>query len=361
MNWTLDLSMAHSPKGLMIASLAVAALCAGCGSSPPTPDLGVQAPRGYQVEPYATGLEGPTQMIDGPDGRLWVAQLAGPESAGTGQILALDRDDTAKRTILLEDLFKPTGIAVLNGSLWIAAGRDLRRADLDPEGLPGPTMTVMEALPSNGRSNGMLSVSPDGRLIYETSGTRRGNLAAEGSASLWSLDPADPVDPQIIASGMKNAFAHVFDDQGRLWATDVADDPVNGGPPPDELNLIIPGADYGWPACFGDREPAANYGGSETLCHETQPAVAVFPPHATPTGVVASPWEVDVLLVALWGPSDPSVVRVHTVEGGGRISADQVSPFLTGLPHPQSLLVLQDGSLLVSEFESGRVYRIWRP
>lgn len=341
-------------------TLTILALCVACGGSPATPYLGITVPDGYRVEPYAAGLEGPTQMILGPDDRIWLAQLAGAESEGVGQVIALDRDDPAEREVLLEGLFKPTGIAILNDALWIASGRDLLRANLDAKGKPGSPVTVLEELPFNGRSNGTLTVAPDGRLIYETSGRRSGNEAAEGSASLWSLNPVDPSESQLISTGLKNAYAHTFDGLGRLWATEVADDPVNGSPPPDELNLIVPGADYGWPACYGKQKPANNYGGTESACAETQPAVALFPARSTPTSVVISPWEEDVLLVALWGPTNPSVVRVHFVIHEGSVTADDVSSFLTSLAHPQSLLILRDGSLLVSDFESGNIYRVWQ-
>jgi glucose/arabinose dehydrogenase len=345
----------------ILTALAILSLCAACGGIQPTPDLGIDVPAGYEVELYASGLDGPTQMIIGSDGRLWVAQLAGSEGAGTGQVIALDSGNPAQREILLEHLYKPTGIALLNGAVWIAAGRDLLRASLDAQGKPGTPAAILENLPFNGRSNGTLTDAPDGHLIYETSGSRSGNVAVEGSASLWSLDPAKPSEPLRLATGMKNAFAHTFDRQGRLWATDIADDPVNGGPPPDELNLIKPGANYGWPACYGEKVPATNYGGTEASCGDTQPTVTTFPARSTPTSVIVSPWEEAVLLVALWGPTEPSVVRIHWVESQGKVTADDVSPFLTGLAHPQSLLALADGSVLVSDFESGSIYRISQP
>lgn len=344
----------------IIFAFGLLTFCAACGGSPATPELGIELAAGYRAELYATDLEGPTQMILGPDDRIWVAQLAGSESGGTGQVIAFDRDWPARREILLGNLFKPTGIAVIGDALWISAGRDLLRANLDGEGMPASPEIILEDLPFNGRSNGTLTVTPNGRLIHGTSGRRRGDVAAEGSASLWSLDPTDPADRRVLATGLKNAYAHTFDGQGRLWSTEIADDPVNSGPPPDELNLISNGADYGWPACFGEQEPAENYGGTAATCAETQPAVAVLPARSTPTSVVVSPWEQGVLLVAQWGPTDPSVIRVQIVEEGGRVRAVEVSPFLTGLVHPQSLLALGDGSLLVSDFESGNVYRIQR-
>lgn len=346
---------------LRLTTLVVLASSVACARREPAALVPVEVPESYRVEVFADGLLGPTQMIVGPDGRIWLAQLSGEENAGTGQVIALEADDPERRQVLLENLFKPTGIEFLDDGLWIASGRDLLRATLGADGQLAQPETVLEDLPFNGRSNGTLTVSPDGRLIYETSGSRQGNVAAEGSAALWELDPAHPQEPRLIAGGLKNAFGHTFDELGRLWATDVADDPVNGGPPPDELNLIVAGADYGWPACFGDREPATNYGGTEAACAATRPAVAVFPARSTPTSVAISPWEADVLLVALWGPSQPSVVRVHVVIEGSEARADDVSPFVTGPAHPQSLLVLPDESMLVSDFETGTIYQITRP
>jgi glucose/arabinose dehydrogenase len=122
-----------------------------------------------------------------------------------GQVVALERDDPAQREVLLEGLFKPTGIADLSGAVWIAAGRDLLRAPLVAGGKLNTPATVLEDLPFYGRSNGTLTAAPDGRLIYATSGSRLGKFAAEGSASLWSLDPARPSEPRLIATGLKNA------------------------------------------------------------------------------------------------------------------------------------------------------------
>ena len=318
---------------------------------------GVTVPADYRIEVFATGLSGPTQMIVGPDGAIWVAQLNGEEDAGQGQIVAL-RGGSADKRVLLDRLLKPVGLAVLDGGVWIASGHSILRAPIEADGSIGPVENVLSDLPFNGRSIGTLTVTPDQHLIYETSGLRIGSTAAEGSAQLWQLDPNDPQHPQVIAAGLKNAYAETYDRAGRLWATDVADDPVNGGPPPDELKLIVSGGDYGWPACFGERQPATNYGGTEPRCSTTFSSVATFPPHSTPTSVVASPWEDEVLLVALWGPTNPSVVRVPLSINGGEARAQAITPFVTGLQHPQHLLALSDGSLLIDDHETGLIYRL---
>ena len=308
------------------------------------------------AETVVTGLQGPTQMILGPDGRLWTAQLAGGENAGTGQIVAVSLE-TGEREVLLENLFKPTGLAVLDSYLWIAAGNSLLRAPLQGEEV-GALETVLSNLPFNGRSNGTLTVTPDGKLLFETSGRRQGNGTFPGSATLWELSPDALTEPTPLATGFKGAYGHSYDAAGNLFSTDIGDDPVNGRPPPDELDLVVVGGDYGWPQCFGNREAALNYGGTPAKCAETRPPLTLFAPQSTPTSVVLSPFEENVLLVALWGPVNPRVVRVPY--DPGTFQAGEVTDFVGGLTLPQSLLVLPDGSLLVSDFASGTVYRVTR-
>lgn len=320
---------------------------------------GLTLPGDYEASVVARGLRGPTQMVMGPDQRLWVAQLAGEENASQGQIVAVSLT-TGEQQVLLEHLFKPTGLAILADALWIAAGRDLLRVSLNATGDVGSVETILKDLPFNGRSEGTLTVSPAGRLIFETSGQRSGNQASEGSARLWELDPADPTNPRPIAVGLKNTYAHTFDTAGRLWLTDVHDDPVNDEAPPDELNLWVEGADFGWPACFGYQQPALNYGGTTESCATTRSPVVLFPPHSTPTSVVASPWEENTLLVALWGPPEQAIVRVSfTLVDDNAVG--QVEPFVGGMQNPQHLLRLPDSSLLVSDFSAGIIYRLNQP
>jgi glucose/arabinose dehydrogenase len=315
---------------------------------------------GYSAEMVVESLTGPTQMTWGADGTLWVAQLAGGENAGQGQVLSIALE-TGESRVLLDGLDKPTGIAVLGDALWIAAGRTLLRAPIianDPIEIGDPE-TILEGLPTNGRSNGTLTVTPDGELLYETSGARRGNSAAPNSGTLWVLN-LDSMESRPLAVGLKNAYAHAYDGAGRLWITDVADDPVNEGSAPDELNLVVEGADFGWPSCFGNREAATNYGGTEASCADTRPPVALFPPHATPVGLVPSPWAENVMLVANWAGPAPAVLAVMYEIAGDNAIATDITPFITGLARPQSLLIAPDGSLLVSDFESGRIYRIMK-
>lgn len=316
----------------------------------------LELPPGYAAEVLVEGLIGPTQMAKGPRGRLWVAQMAGEENAGMGQVLIIDLERN-ERIVAVDGLLKPTGIAILGGYLWIAAKRDLLRVPLDEEGVAGPADIVLGGLPFDGRSNGTLTVSPQRKLIFETSGARFGGMPVQGSATLWQLDPAYLGEPEPLATGLRTAYGHTFDAAGRLWVTEIGRDLVNGAAPPDELNLIVPGSDYGWPQCYGAQQPALNYGGAQVRCLATRSPTALFAPGAEPTSVAISPWHADTLLVALRG--EGAVARVQ-IRGQENVVESEIEPFIQGLARPQHLLVWDEDSLLVSDWGTGRIYRISR-
>jgi len=361
---------------LLLAACALAANPAAAPVSPgEDPTALLQVPEGFAVELVADGLAGPTQMVRGPDGRLWVAHLNGGENAAAGQVVAIDTE-TGDRRLLLDGLNKPTGIAVTSDALWVATRREILRAPLRPSRSGGPEgwvaespATVLADLPFNGRSNGTLTVTPWGTLLYETSGSQLGGMVAEGSARLWELDPVSwqRPSPRLVASGLKGAYAHAIDDAGRLWITEIGDDPVNGGPPPDELNVMDAPApdtegsgkappDFGWPRCFGNAQPATNLGGTEELCAGTVAPAALFAPRSTPVSVAVAPWDSRMILVALWLTNQVVAVAADSEAEGSA----GVTPFLAGIINPQSLLPWDNGSLLVAEFATGRIFRIAR-
>ena len=325
------------PFLFLLVGLAVSLAAAQTVQTPTLPD-------GYRAEPAVTDLRGPTQMTFGPDGRLWVAQLAGGENAGTGQVAAVDLA-TGERETLLRDLFKPTGLAVSETDVWVMAGNQLLRAPLTENGV-GKSETVLGSLPNNGRSLGTLTLTPDGALLYETSGALTPSGPQPDSGVLWRLEPGS--EPEPLATGLKGAYAHTYSADGTLYTTEMGDDWVNGGPPSDELNVVTAGADYGWPRCYGRGRPAKNNGGTAQGCAETETPLALFARSATPTSVAVSPFGEDTLFVALWAASQVVQVDVRTGD---------VTPFLTNITLPQHLLVDGD-TLLVSSFADGTVYRV---
>ncbi len=171
---------------------------------------------------------------------------------------------------------------------------------------------------------------------------------------------------RVYARGLRNPYDLVFDDRGRLWASD------NGSDTPcatiDEIDFIVDGGDYGWP--YGSK-------GCDPYTAGTPPA-GNLGLHAASTGITFyggtqfPPEYRDNLFVTLWGgtfgPSEPygkSLVRAAIQEGStapGQQPSLQVAQFATGFQHPIDVVVDRDGSLLVLDYGSGsgtgKLYRI---
>ena len=168
--------------------------------------------------------------------------------------------------------------------------------------------------------------------------------------------PAGGGNLEVFARGLRNPYDLTFTPDGRLWATD------NGSDPPcatiDELNLIQEGKDYGWPYSPGcdafakGERPVADLG-----FFTSSDGLAYYDAVAFPAEYRGS------FFVAQWGANsgDPNigkrVVRV-TVEETAEGLRGQVTDFALGWITPWTWRVDRDGSLLVADFGSGKIYRI---
>lgn len=309
---------------------------------------------GFSAERYTSGLRNPTAMAWGRDKKLYVTQLNGGEEDRTGQVVRFDGPATTP-VVLLDKLYKPTGLTWRNDELWIVSGRDILQTKATDTGLAAPT-TVIKDLPYNGRSNGQIDVLLDGRLIFETSGGSDPN-----SAALLALKPGE-TQPTVYAKGFKGAYAHAVDrNSGAVWATEINDDKLAGATPQEELNQIREGSDYGWPRCFADQKPAPERSGDKPSCKaDTEKPIALFEPGATPTGLEygsnvnwPKPYAFG-LFVALWNGQPP---RIALAQLGDLLSNPPVT-FVGGLKRPIDVLAWPDQGLLVLDWETGVIYLI---
>ena len=136
------------------------------------------------------------------------------------------------------------------------------------------------ALPTFGQFAVRLAFSPDGKYLFVASGDlAKGDPAQDLSNDLGKIvrlnldgTPAagNPFAgqagkaPDIWSYGHRNPLGFRFDAQGQLW--DMEHGPAGG----DELNLVEPGKNYGWPLVSnGD-----NYDGSPIPRNSTRPDLA---------------------------------------------------------------------------------------
>ena len=331
-----DVDVRHSTTTAFVLCLLTAVVAGSCASD----NDSSTPPSAGEPTVIAEGFDQPTQIVDGPDGLLIVAQLAGDESAATGEIVALD-PTTGAREVVLDGLDKPTGVLWRPGELYVMVRRGLLRAPWPGNGAAGPVEVLLADLPFNGRSEGTLTGLADGRIVYETTGTLVAGDAETGSGALWAFDPADGTSA-LLASGLKNAYGHALLPDGRIITTEIGD---NGDERPlEELNVISLAevADFGWPDCPGEQS-----------CAGVQGPAALFDPTATPTGVAVTG---DDVVVSLFVTGE--LMRVSLA---GWVAGDQprsTTVVVSGLKGPHTVLVRPDGALWISEHLTGRILSI---
>jgi putative membrane-bound dehydrogenase-like protein len=315
----------------------------------------VELPEGFAAFLAADDLSSPTSLAVDGEGRVYVSEVGGTvwrlrDDDGDGAFEGRDRFVSVPAGI--------TGIALApDGALYVShTGRVTAARDLNGDGEAEDVREIVSGLPNGRHQNNGLAFGPDGKL-YMTNGSTCNDCqeADPRSAAILRLNP-DGTGLGVFARGLRNPYDLTFTPDGRLWATD------NGSDPPcntiDELDLIVEGGDYGWPYSPGcdafakGMPPVAGLG-----FNTSSDGLVYYDAGAFPAEYRGS------FFVAQFGANsgDPSigkrVVRV-TVQQTAEGPRGEVTDFALGLDNPLDVAVDRDGSLLVADFGSGKVYRI---
>ncbi|MFJ8629828.1 PQQ-dependent sugar dehydrogenase [Streptomyces sp. NPDC093568] len=135
-----------------------------------------------------------------------------------------------------------------------AEGNRIARMTYDGNSLSGYTVLLQGIKKNRYHNGGRLAFGPDGYLYASTGDAQNSSLAQDrnslnGKILRLTTDgkpaPGNPFGTHVYSLGHRNPQGLAFDRSGRLWAAEF------GNSAYDELNLIKPGANYGWPTCEG--------------------------------------------------------------------------------------------------------------
>jgi len=240
-------------------------------------------PQGYRIQAIATDLRVPRQMLVLPNGDILVAEGSGggapalrPKDVIAGYIKSLgktsvpggnrltllrdaDGDGTYEvRRVFAENLNAPYGLALVNGTLYVANQDALVRFDYrDGQTEASGPPTLVANLPSaiNHHWTKSLAASPDGRFLYVGIGsnsniTERGMEAEVDRAMVWQID-AQTGAHRPYATGLRNPTALAIQPgTDRLWAVVNERDEIGPNLVPDYLTSVREGGFYGWPYSY---------------------------------------------------------------------------------------------------------------
>ncbi len=280
----------------------------------------------YRAQVLAEGLQLPWEMAFAQDGRIFFTERPGflrvieggkvreaplleLPSTGLGEGgllgLALDPNFAANGTAYVYQTYR-NGDAVKNRVLRLSIGQETAKVE----------STLIEDIPGSSTHNGgRMKFGPDGFLYITTGDAAKRELAQQkdslaGKILRLAPDGSVPGDNPFPGSPVYS-WGH-RNPQGLAWQPDTGAlfSSEHGQSAHDELNLIIPGANYGWPLIQGDetdtrdgvslKAPLA-HSGSETWA----PSGMAF--------ITQGPWKGRLLVAALSGQQ---LLQV-TPESGG--------------------------------------------
>jgi glucose/arabinose dehydrogenase len=338
---------------------------------PPEP---IALPPGFVITVYAQDLAGPRMMAIGPQGDLYVAER------GASRIIRLpdlNDDGLADEVQVVGDgLDAPSSLAFYrDGSLYVGETTQvLRLSQPDAAGVFQKRQVVIGGLPAGGHSTRTVLFSPNWETLFVSIGSSC-NVCLENDprrAAIVRYNP-DGSGEQIYAKGLRNAVGITFrPGTGELWATNNGRDMMGDDLPPETINLVRMGDDFGWPRCHSGRISDPQFGGQDACQGVTPPAVEMQA-HSAPLGLTfysgdQFPEEYrGNLFVAFhgsWNRSAPTgykVVRIPFQNGNpGAVQDFAVGWLVNGSAwgRPVDVITASDGSLFVSDDGGGKIYRI---
>jgi glucose/arabinose dehydrogenase len=250
---------------------------------------------------------------------------------------------------------------------------------------PGQTVSnakpeQLATLPSGGHSTRGVLFNKAGTKMYVSIGSHSNVSSGEPAerAAIVEFNP-DGSGKRIFASGLRNPVGMAWEPAtGALWTAVNERDGLGDELVPDYATAVQPGAFYGWPyAYLGANEDPRRAGEHPDLVKKTIPPSVPIQSHSAPLGIafyqgsMFPPQYRGRAFVALhgsWNRANRTGYKVISIPMSGGKPTGGYDDFVAGwMPsesqrsvwgRPVGLLVLGDGSLLISDDGGEKIWRV---
>ncbi len=333
----------------------------------------VNSRRPADVKIFASGLESPRAMAFGPDGTLYASIIR------QGRVVALpdrNNDGVADEVIdVLAGLRQPHGLVFNNDDLYIAeTNQVIKLSKPNNDGTFSARKVIISSLPfGQGHFTRTLDIGPDNKLYISIGSSC--NACDEEHSWRGSIIQAnlDGSDAQLYATGLRNAVGLAFHPTTEvLWASENGRDWLGDELPPDEINVIEQGQDYGWPECYGGNIVDTDFN-TRGDCIGSVGPVAELPAHIAPLGMdfysgqMFKEFEGDLFVAehGSWNRTDPVGYRISRLSFDENNQLIKYEPFLDGwlkngqiTGRPVDIIFGSQGEMYVSDDKAGVIYRV---
>ncbi len=362
------------PKGDATAKMAPVPAFPVPTAADKLPVKKIRVPPGFKVEVWASGILDARGLRQGDKGTVFVSSLF-----VAGKIYAVvDKGGKREVKTIAEKLMLPNGIEFHKGALYVATPKEITRYDNIEANLDNPPKPAMvyNQLPGDVPHGWkFIKIGPDGKLYVPVGGPCNICEPSDQYAQIRRIN-LDGSGMEVVARGVRNTVGFDWDPKTKdLWFTDNGRDWLSEDLPNDELNHVTqPGKQhFGFPYCHQGNFADPQFGWGHSCDDYAKPAWLTGPHAGTLgmrfyTGKMFPKKYQGAIFIARHGPWNRTkkyaadVVVAH-LDGKGGIKS--LEPFLTGLVEnnqylgrPVDVLVMKDGSLLVSDDHNGAIYRV---
>jgi glucose/arabinose dehydrogenase len=345
----------------------------------------LQLPAGFSISIFAKNLGDPRAIVEGPDGLFLVSIPA------QGKVIALEDMGVKAGKIytVAEGLDYPHGLATKCDAkgckLFVGETMRLDVFDYDKATHTASNRTKLADLPSGGNhiTRSLLFLPPpnDSQLLISIGSSC--NVCHESDpkrATIYTIN-ADGTGFREYSKGLRNSvFMAANPATNQVWATENGRDLLGDNIPPDEVNIIQDGKNYGWPICYGQNVHDTQFDKNTYIrapCMEPfeTPSHIDLQAHSAPLGLAFFPekgWPAEFqnnLLVAFhgsWNRSVPTGYKVVRIKLDGKGNVLSQEDFITGwlqpdgttLGRPVDPLIRTDGSILLTDDKAGVIYKL---
>jgi len=244
------------------------------------------AAAGLGVNAFASGLDHPRWLYVLPNGDVLVAETnappkpeeasgglkewasgivmkrAGAKTPSANRITLLrdtDHDGVADtRSVLLQGLNSPFGMALVGNQLYVANADAVLRFPYEPGqtqiSAAGVKVTDLPAGINHHWTKNLIA-SPDGSKLYVSVGSNsnvaeNGMEIEAGRAAIWEIDVASG-NKRLYATGLRNPVGMAWaPDNKTLWTAVNERDELGSDLVPDYMTSVRDGGFYGWPYSY---------------------------------------------------------------------------------------------------------------
>lgn len=245
-------------------------------------------PAGFEAKVYATNLKNARFFSFSDNGTMYL----GSKNGDSIYALLPGGDSASQVKVIDSGLDTPHSVYYFEGDLYLAEQSRVsvyrgitdqgtyREKELLIDGLPaGNTLT------GGGHTTRTVVIGPDRKLYLSIGSSCNVCLEDDNRRATIMRFNLDGSQPEIYATGLRNTVGLAFEED-KLWGLDMGRDQIGDDIPPEEVNIIEKGKDYGWPYCYGNRLNNPEFKDRLSYCQErTVAPVLELQAHDAPLGI----------------------------------------------------------------------------